>query len=153
MEAPSINLRAAARSVALAGFLIGGVFQLLGMAPAHHRVTVFETRPSRNYTTFLNLSFLVLMAVLAWRFLTTGGVQMLRAMAMPPDGQEEPPRDPVCGMTVDPATATESVEHRGLTHHFCSTGYRSAFERNPERYTAEMGHASHGAHIGRTGAD
>src|SRR5689334_3965197 len=98
-------------AMALAGFLIAGAFQLLGLAPAHHRVTVFETRPSWNYTTFLNLGFLALMAVLAWRFLTTGGLQMLRAMAVPPDRQEELLRDPVCGMTVDPATATESVEH------------------------------------------
>jgi uncharacterized membrane protein YraQ (UPF0718 family) len=72
-------------AMALAGFLIGGAFQLLGLAPAHHHVAVFETRPSWNYTTFLDLGFLALMAVMAWRFLTTGGVQMLRAMAVAPD--------------------------------------------------------------------
>src|SRR5207302_3707579 len=70
-------------AMALAGFLVGGAFQLLGIAPAHHHVAVFETRPSWNYTTFLDIAFLLLMAVMAWRFLTTGGVRMLRAMRGP----------------------------------------------------------------------
>jgi uncharacterized membrane protein YraQ (UPF0718 family) len=70
-------------AMALAGFLIGGAFQLLGIAPAHHHVAVFETRPSWNYTTVLDIGFVVLMAVMAWRFVTTGGVKMLRAMGGP----------------------------------------------------------------------
>jgi len=139
-------------AMALAGFLIGGAFQLLGLAPAHHHVAVFETRPSWNYTTFLDLGFLVLMAVLAWRFVTTGGVQMLRAMAVPPEEQEKLVRDPVCGMTLDPATATESVEHSGVTHHFCSAGCRAAFEPDPDRYTAEMAHAGGGDHLAHAAA-
>lgn len=28
-------------------------------------------------------------------------------------------RDPVCGMEADPRTATEKVEHKGKTFHFC----------------------------------
>jgi YHS domain-containing protein len=31
-------------------------------------------------------------------------------------------RDPVCGMTVDPATSRHRVEHEGQTFHFCSAG-------------------------------
>ena len=63
--------------MALAGFLVGGGFQLLGLAPTNHHVTVLETQPTRNYTNFLDLAFLVLIAVLAWRFATTGGLEML----------------------------------------------------------------------------
>ena len=70
-------------AMALAGFLIGGLFQLLGLVPTNHHVTVFETQPTWNYTTFLDIVFLVLMALLAWRFFTTGGVEMLRMMAHP----------------------------------------------------------------------
>ena len=44
-------------------------------------------------------------AVLGWRFLKTGGPEMLRAMAVPPGQQAEQVRDPVCGMTVDPMTS------------------------------------------------
>ncbi|KAB8180857.1 heavy metal translocating P-type ATPase [Microbispora catharanthi] len=35
--------------------------------------------------------------------------------------------DPVCGMTVDPATAAASVQHDGSTYWFCSTHCRDAF--------------------------
>ncbi len=71
-------------AMALAGFAIGLAFQALGLVPTNRNVTVFESRPSWNYTTFLNLAFLVLMALLGRRFLRTGGLQMLRMMAAPP---------------------------------------------------------------------
>ena len=67
-------------AMVVAGFAIGGLFQLLGLVPAHHFIAVFQTRPSWNYTTFLDLGALVLAAVLGWRFLKTGGLEMLRAM-------------------------------------------------------------------------
>ncbi|TMC37769.1 MAG: YHS domain-containing protein [Chloroflexi bacterium] len=135
-------------AMAVAGFLIGGAFQLLGLAPEHHHVAVFETAPSLNYTTVLNMIFLALMAVLGWRFLTTGGPGMLRAMALPAGHHEAMVRDPVCGMTVDPATAHEKVDYRGSTYYFCSAGCRSTFESNPAQYLAParalVGHAMHG---------
>ncbi len=42
--------------------------------------------------------------------------------------------DPVCGMTVDPATAAASIEHEGRTYHFCGTGCAAAFRTNPGSY-------------------
>ena len=36
-----------------------------------------------NYTTWLNVAFLILAAVLVWRFLQTGGPEMLRMMNRP----------------------------------------------------------------------
>jgi hypothetical protein len=41
---------------------------------------------SWNYTTWLNLAFLALAAMLVWRFLRTGGPAMLRQMAHAPEG-------------------------------------------------------------------
>ena len=73
-------------AMALAGFLIGGAFQLLGLVPSNHHVAIFETQPAWNYTSFLDIVFLVLMAVMAWRFFTTGGPAMLRAMSQPGGG-------------------------------------------------------------------
>jgi uncharacterized protein len=70
-------------AMALAGLLIELAFQALGIVPAHFEVTVFESRPEWNYTTFLDLGFLALMLVLGWRFLTTGGRDMLRMMSAP----------------------------------------------------------------------
>jgi uncharacterized membrane protein YraQ (UPF0718 family)/YHS domain-containing protein len=122
-------------AMALAGFLVGSAFQLLGLAPTNHHVTVFETQPTWNYTTFLDIAFLVLIAVLAWRFVTTGGMEMLRAHAHRPEDGAAMVQDPVCGMSVDPTTTTEKVEHAGTTYYFCSAGCRSTFEKNPARYT------------------
>src|SRR3984893_13352809 len=138
-------------AMALAGFLVGGAFQLLGLAPTNHHVTVFETQPTWNYTTFLDIAFLVLMAVLAWRFVTTGGIEMLRAHAHRPEEGAKVVQDPVCGMSVDPATATEQVEYNGMNYYFCSAGCRSQFEANPARYTSES-HSHLGGNSGAQGA-
>jgi YHS domain-containing protein/uncharacterized membrane protein YraQ (UPF0718 family) len=120
-------------AMVLAGFFVGGAFQLLGLAPTNHHVTVFETQPTWNYTTFLDIGFLILVAVLAWRFVTTGGIEMLRAHARPEAGAKLV-HDPVCGMSVDPATATEKVDYMGSTYYFCSAGCRSKFDKDPTRY-------------------
>jgi xanthine dehydrogenase accessory factor len=42
--------------------------------------------------------------------------------------------DPVCGMTVDPLTATHRAEFGGSTFWFCSAGCQAEFEKTPERY-------------------
>lgn len=39
-------------------------------------------------------------------------------------------RDPVCGMQVDPKTAT----HEGKTFYFCSAGCKRTFDADPHRY-------------------
>ena len=71
-------------AMALAGLLIGLLFKLLGIVPAHHGVIALQAGPTLNYTTVLNVIFLVIMALLGWRFLRTGGLEMLRMMEMPP---------------------------------------------------------------------
>src|SRR5262245_28329741 len=44
-------------------------------------------------------------------------------------------RDPVCGMTVDPAAPRGgSFEHHGTTYVFCNPGCRQKFAAAPERY-------------------
>ncbi len=42
--------------------------------------------------------------------------------------------DPVCGMSVDPATAGHSAEFEGDTFHFCSAGCRGKFLKAPAAY-------------------
>jgi uncharacterized protein len=121
-------------AMAIAGFVIGLIFQALGLVPTHHQVQVFQSRPDWNYTTFLDIGFLVLAAVLGWRFLRTGGLDMLRMMEASPEERSQTATDPVCGMTVDPATAQQRFEYRGSTYYFCSAGCREAFEKDPERY-------------------
>jgi P-type Cu+ transporter len=43
-------------------------------------------------------------------------------------------KDPVCGMTVDPAKAKATAEHGGQKYYFCCTGCAQKFESNPEQY-------------------
>ncbi|MFL5799412.1 MAG: XdhC family protein [Actinomycetota bacterium] len=42
--------------------------------------------------------------------------------------------DPVCGMTVDVATARNLATHEGRTYYFCSVGCRATFEADPAPY-------------------
>ncbi|WP_315767676.1 MULTISPECIES: heavy metal translocating P-type ATPase [unclassified Bradyrhizobium] len=42
--------------------------------------------------------------------------------------------DPVCGMTVDPATSKHRFDHRGQTFLFCSAGCRAKFAADPAKY-------------------
>src|SRR5438132_1542014 len=72
-------------AMVVAGLVIGGVFEAVGLVPEHHFIAAFQTGPSWNYTTILNLVFLAAAALLGWRFLSTGGVQMLRMMEAPHD--------------------------------------------------------------------
>jgi P-type Cu+ transporter len=43
-------------------------------------------------------------------------------------------KDPVCGMTVDPASAKARVEHAGQTYYFCCSGCAQKFQSNPDEY-------------------
>jgi len=42
--------------------------------------------------------------------------------------------DPVCGMTVDPATAAAVRRHQDRNYFFCNPGCAEAFEADPEKY-------------------
>jgi Cu+-exporting ATPase len=44
--------------------------------------------------------------------------------------------DPVCGMTVDPAKAGATVEHRGKKYFFCCKHCAAKFQAEPAKYTA-----------------
>jgi Cu+-exporting ATPase len=47
---------------------------------------------------------------------------------------KEAVRDPVCGMSVDPATSKHRIDHQGETFHFCSAGCRTKFAADPAKY-------------------
>ena len=44
--------------------------------------------------------------------------------------------DPVCGMTVEVATARHVAEHGGRTWYFCNPRCREKFLATPERFQA-----------------
>jgi YHS domain-containing protein len=49
-------------------------------------------------------------------------------------------KDPVCGMDVDPKTATNKTEYEGQIYYFCSPGCKKDFDRNPEKYVKTAAH-------------
>ena len=44
--------------------------------------------------------------------------------------------DPVCGMTISPATAAAHADYQGKTYHFCSLGCADRFRADPARFLA-----------------
>ena len=75
-------------AMAIAGYAVELLFGVVGLIPTRGSVQVFEQGISWNYTTWLNLAFLALAALLFWRFLRTGGPEMLRHMEHPSDGHD-----------------------------------------------------------------
>jgi len=72
-----------------AGYIVELLFGAAGLIPSQRNATVMEAGISWNYTTWLNIAFLVLAAVLSVRFVKTGGLPMLRAMGGSPDAQDD----------------------------------------------------------------
>jgi uncharacterized membrane protein YraQ (UPF0718 family) len=68
-----------------AGYLVELIFGVTGLIPSQRSAKVTEAGISWNYTTWLNIAFLILAAVLVVRFVRTGGIAMLRMMGGAPD--------------------------------------------------------------------
>ncbi|RSM40591.1 hypothetical protein DMA12_26550 [Amycolatopsis balhimycina DSM 5908] len=68
-----------------AGYVIELLFGVTGLIPATRSATVMREGISWNYTTWLNIVFLALAAVLVVRFARTGGAGMLKMMGGAPD--------------------------------------------------------------------
>jgi Cu+-exporting ATPase len=47
-------------------------------------------------------------------------------------------KDPVCGMSVEPATAKHKRDYNGKSYHFCCQGCAQKFEAAPETYLAQQ---------------
>jgi uncharacterized membrane protein YraQ (UPF0718 family) len=117
-----------------AGLITEGIFKATGLIPATRPVQVAPADFSWNYTTYLNIVFLVLFGLVYWVYrkrerLGGGGTYGL---------------DPVCGMQVERANAPASVLHRGARVYFCSDRCRERFETDPERFVNEEAAAPSG---------
>jgi Cu+-exporting ATPase len=61
-------------------------------------------------------------------------------------------KDPVCGMTVDPAKAKAKSEHDGTAYYFCCGGCQAKFEADPGKYLSvdrQPRHATHDPAVSR----
>ena len=93
-----------------AGLLTELLFGAAGLVPTYRPVTVAPAHFSWNYTTYLNLVFLVAFALLYWLYRNRARL----------GGGDRYARDPVCGMQVETALAPASLEHEGQRYSFCS---------------------------------
>jgi uncharacterized protein len=80
-------------AMVIAGYLVEILFGTAGLIPSQRNATAMEAGISWNYTTWLNVAFLALAALLVARFVITGGIPMLRAMGGSPDAEHEDSHD------------------------------------------------------------
>jgi uncharacterized protein len=70
-------------AMAAAALVVELIFGALGLIPAQRNARVVDASITWDYTTWLNIAFLILAGLLVWRFLKTGGPAMLRMMNRP----------------------------------------------------------------------
>jgi len=102
-----------------AGLLVEGIFALAGAIPESRPETIVESHFSWNYTTFLNIAFLVVFAVV-YRLYRTRGRTDDSAYAI----------DPVCSMQVEKANAPAHLVFDGHDVWFCSDRCAEKYARS-----------------------
>ncbi len=70
-------------TMAAAGYVVEFLFEALGIIPSNRNIAAVTEGVQWNYTSILNIIFLVLAAILVIRFIRTGGIPMLRMMNTP----------------------------------------------------------------------
>ena len=70
-------------AMAGAALIVELIFDALGLVPAQRNARVVDAAITWDYTTWLNIAFLILAGLLVWRFFNTGGLAMLRIMNKP----------------------------------------------------------------------
>jgi len=107
----------------LAALTVDGIFGATGLVPSERPSidSIASRGISWNYTTFLNIVFLAVAAVLVSLTLRRGA------------------KDPVCGMTVDRNAGKPTSVHAGHTYYFCSGACKARFDAEPERYVDASG--------------
>ena len=76
-------------TMVLAGYAVEFLFGGLGLIPTQRHAKVVEETIQWNYTTILNIVFLLLAAGLFYRFVKTKGIQMLRMMGGGPEDSHD----------------------------------------------------------------
>jgi YHS domain-containing protein len=104
-----------------AGLLTDLLFRAVRIDAPGRKAEIVPAHLSWNYTTVLNLAFLLVAGVVYWlyRKRESGGAYA---------------QDPVCGMQVEKAHPGATLRHDGQTVHFCSPRCGERFARDPSKY-------------------
>ena len=110
-------------AIVLAALAVDGIFSAAGLVPsARPSIDSISSRGiSWNYTTFLNIVFLAIAAILVALTLRRGA------------------QDPVCGMTVDRHAGKPTSTYAGHLYYFCSEGCKAKFDAEPDRFVDATG--------------
>ena len=76
-------------SMVAAGLIVEFLFQGLGLTPTERNAKVVTARVAWNYSTYLNIVFLTVAAVLIWRYFRRGGGWPMLKMMNEPMGEHE----------------------------------------------------------------
>lgn len=76
-------------AMSLAALAVEFLFAALHLIPAHGGVRVMTEHISWNYTSILDIIFLTITTLLLWRFLRTGGPEMMKMMDHAPDQHDQ----------------------------------------------------------------
>ena len=115
-------------TMSAAGLIVEGIFSGAGLVPHHGAAQIAPTSFHWNYTTYLNIVFLVVLAGILWAYRQRdrwGGGQGYGV-------------DPVCGMQVRTSDAPAHTVHGGRHVWFCSDHCKARFVSDPERYSGAM---------------
>jgi uncharacterized protein len=104
--------------MSVAGLAVEYLFRAASIEPTKRPEVVAPTSFRWNYTTYLDIVFLVVLAGLWWLARNQRRLGGGAGYAI----------DPMCGMQVEIANAAASAEHEGETFYFCSDHCRHRFE-------------------------
>ena len=105
--------------MAAAGLITEVLFRAAGLVPATRPTVIAPAHFEWNYTTYLNIAFLLLFGLLYWLYRNRHRL----------GGGSGYARDPVCGMQVETANAPASAERDGQLVYFCSDRCAGRFAR------------------------
>jgi YHS domain-containing protein len=111
----------------IAGLATEGIFRATRAIPSHRAFGVSTGHFSWNYTTYLNIIFIVIALGVTW-------FARNRARF---GGGEGYAIDPVCAMQVRVADAPAQTVHHDTTVYFCSDRCRERYDADPERFSNE----------------
>jgi uncharacterized membrane protein YraQ (UPF0718 family)/YHS domain-containing protein len=110
--------------MAAAGLITELIFKGLGIIPTTRPAQIVPEHLSLNYTTVLNIAFLIVFAVLYWLYRNRKRF----------GGSDGYAIDPVCGMQVEKAQAPATSSVGGPPQWFCSDRCCDRFESDPSRF-------------------
>jgi uncharacterized membrane protein YraQ (UPF0718 family)/YHS domain-containing protein len=120
--------------MAVAGLVVEAIFYALGQIPTSRPTEIVPTGFAWNYTTFLNILFLGIFALLFWLHRNRERFDAGHGYAT----------DPVCGMRVQTSSAPARTVAGGEMHYFCSDGCCEHFISDAQKEEARAHQSTSG---------